>query len=68
MTNLLFVLLAASANLTFPQKHVLPVFGCGTGCRVETEQLSLSTSRDSGVVEGICRVSEPPTRLVDSDA
>ena len=34
----------------------------------EKVALSLSTSRDSGLVEGICRVSEPPTRLVDSDA
>ena len=48
MTNLLFALLATSANLTFPQKHVLPVFGCGTGCRVETEQLSLPEKMPDG--------------------
>ena len=33
----------------------------------EKVALSLSTSRDSGLVEGTCRVSEPPTRLVSAD-
>lgn len=38
---MLFLLLTTTTGLTVLQEHVLPVFGCGTGCRVETEQLSL---------------------------
>ena len=30
------------------QDHVLPVFGCGTGCRVETEQLTYPETMDDG--------------------
>ena len=37
---LLSLLLSTPRSLSIPQSHVLPVFGCGTGCRVETEQLS----------------------------
>ena len=46
MTNLLFVLLAASANLTFPQKHVLCLW-VWDGCRVK-EQVSLPTRMPDG--------------------
>ena len=38
---LLSLVLSTPQGLSVPQEHVLPVFGCGTGCRVETEQLSL---------------------------
>ncbi len=30
------------------QEHVLPVFGCGTSCRVETEQLNYPETMDDG--------------------
>ena len=36
------------APQTVPQEHVLAVFGCGTGCRVETEQLSLPQRMPDG--------------------
>ncbi len=38
---LLSLVLSTPQAISVPQVHVLPVFGCGTGCRVETEQLSL---------------------------
>ena len=40
MTPLLLLLMTLQGP-PVPQDHVLPVFGCGTDCRVETEQLSL---------------------------
>ena len=48
MNPLLFLLLSTTTALTVPQEHVLPVFGCGTGCRVETEQLSLPQRMPDG--------------------
>ena len=48
MNPLLFLLLTTTTSLTMPQEHVLPVFGCGTGCRVETEQLSLPQRMPDG--------------------
>ena len=33
MKALLFLLTGVMNPLTVPQTHVLPVFGCGTGCR-----------------------------------
>ena len=41
MKSLILFLTLSTHDLPLPQDHVLPVFGCGTGCRVETEQLSL---------------------------
>ena len=38
----------ALAPVVIPQDSVLPVYGCGTGCRVETEQLSLPERMDDG--------------------
>ena len=40
MISALSLLLLVAAQDPVPQEHVLPVFGCGTSCRVETEQLS----------------------------
>ncbi len=34
--------------ITVPQDSVLPVYGCGTSCRIETEQLSLPKKMDDG--------------------
>ena len=34
--------------ISVPQEHVLPVFGCGTGCRIETEQLALPERMPDG--------------------
>ena len=45
---LLSLLLSTPQGLSVPQEHVLPVFGCGTGCRVETEQLSLPQRMPDG--------------------
>ena len=51
MRALLFLLTGVMNPLTVPQEHVLPVFGCGTGCRVETEQLSLPEVMDDGWIK-----------------
>ena len=48
MKALLLLLVTTSTGLNVPQEHVLPVFGCGTGCRVETEQLSLPERMPDG--------------------
>ena len=40
MISALSLLLLVAAQDPVPQEHVLPVFGCGISCRVETEQLS----------------------------
>ena len=45
---LLSLLLSTPQGLFVSQEHVLPVFGCGTGCRVETEQLSLPERMPDG--------------------
>jgi len=45
---LLSLVLNTPQGLSIPQEHVLPVFGCGTGCRVETEQLSLPEQMPDG--------------------
>ena len=37
----LLLVAGALAPIAIPQDSVLPVYGCGTGCRIETEQLSL---------------------------
>lgn len=42
------LMLGAISPQAVPQEHVLPVFGCGTGCRVETEQLSLPQRMQDG--------------------
>ena len=31
-----------------PQDHVVPIIGCGTGCRIETEQTTLPEIMDDG--------------------
>ena len=45
---LLSLVLNTPQGLSILQEHVLPVFGCGTGCRVETEQLSLPEQMPDG--------------------
>ena len=45
---LLSLVLSTPQGLSVPQEHVLPVFGCGTGCRVETEQLALPQRMPDG--------------------
>ena len=37
----LSLVLSTPQGLSVPHEHVLPVFGYETGCRVETEQLSM---------------------------
>ena len=44
----LTLVLGAISTQPIPQNSVLPVFGCGTGCRVETEQLSLPEQMPDG--------------------
>ena len=46
--NALLLVAGALAPIAIPQDSVLPVYGCGTGCRVETEQLSLPERMDDG--------------------
>ena len=45
---LLSLVLSTPQGLSMPQEHVLPVFGCGSRCWVETEQLSLPQHRFDG--------------------
>ena len=51
MKEVLLVLLNVLSSIPVPQEHVLPVFGCGTGCRVETEQLSLPQQMADGWIK-----------------
>ena len=51
MKILLFLLTGLMNPLTVPQAHVLPIFGCGSSCRVETEQLSLPEVMDDGWIK-----------------
>ncbi len=44
----LLLLTGTQVSAHIKQDHVLPVFGCGTGCRVETEQLSNPEIMDDG--------------------
>ena len=48
MNALLFLLTGVMNPMTIPQAHVLPVFGCGTSCQVDTEQVSLPEIRKDG--------------------
>ena len=48
MNPLVLLLLTTSLGLPVPQDSVLPVYGCGTSCRVETEQLSLPERMPDG--------------------
>ena len=41
MKAFLLLFLTTPQGLAVTQEHILAVFGCGTGCRVETEQLAL---------------------------
>ena len=51
--NPLFLSLVLSTPqvLSVPQEHVLSVFGCGSSCRVETEQLSLPEVMNDGWIK-----------------
>ena len=51
MKILLFLLTGLMHPLTVPQEHVLAVFGCGSSCRGETEQLSLPEVMDDGWIK-----------------
>ncbi len=44
----LLLLTGTQVPLQVKQDHVLPVFGCGTGCSVETEQLTYPEIMDDG--------------------
>jgi len=44
----LLLVTGTQVPLQVKQDHVLPVFGCGTGCRVETEQLTYPETMDDG--------------------
>lgn len=44
----LLLVAGALAPIAIPQDSVLPVYGCSTGCRIETEQLSLPERMDDG--------------------
>ena len=48
MKSFLLLFLATTQALAVTQENVLPIFGCGTGCRVETEQLSLPNRMPDG--------------------
>ena len=48
MKAALVLLLITPLGPAVSQDNVLPVFGCGTGCRVETEQLSLPERMPDG--------------------
>ena len=48
MKSCLLLFLASTQALAVTQEDVLPIFGCGTGCRVETEQLSLPARMPDG--------------------
>ena len=48
MKSFLLLFLASTQALAVTQEDVLPIFGCGTGCRVETEQLSLPNRMPDG--------------------
>ncbi len=44
----LLLLTGTQVSAHIKQDHVLPVFGCGTGCSVETEQLTYPEIMDDG--------------------
>ena len=44
----LLLIAGALAPVAIPQDSVLPVYGCGASCRIETEQLSLPERMDDG--------------------
>jgi len=48
MTLLISLLLLSSQTLPVQQDNVVPVYGCGTSCRVKTEQLSLPEQMPDG--------------------
>ena len=44
----LLLITGTLAPIAIPQDSVLPVYGCGASCRIETEQLSLPERMDDG--------------------
>ena len=44
----LLLITGTLAPIAIPQDSVLPVYGCGASCRIETEQLSLPEQMDDG--------------------
>ena len=45
---LLLAVTGASVQLMVPQEDILPVYGCGAGCRIEVKQLSPEEDFGSG--------------------
>ena len=73
----LLLLLVPPLGPAVPQDHVLPVFGCGAGCRVETEQLTLPEQMQDGWLRvkvrqrtwvQNCDWSNTPLKCVDEPA
>ena len=62
LSSLVLLVLSTATPSSVPQEHVLPVFGCGTGCRVETEQLS----RPQRMSDGWWRVKVRQRRWVQN--
>tara|TARA_B100001173_G_scaffold250459_1_gene221252 strand:- start:5825 stop:6115 length:291 start_codon:yes stop_codon:yes gene_type:complete len=60
MKTLLFLLTEVMNPFTVTQAHVLPVLGCGTSCRVETEQQSLPEVMDDGWLRSRSRSDSKP--------
>ena len=52
MRALLFLLTGLMNPLTVPQENVLPVFGCGSSCRVETGAVVPTRGDGLRVVKG----------------
>ena len=46
--KVLLLITGTLAPIAIPQDSVLPVYGCGASCRIETEQLSLPEQMDDG--------------------
>ena len=48
LSSLVLLVLSTATPAYVPRKHVLPVFGYGTGCRMQTENLSLLQRMSDG--------------------
>ncbi len=62
----LLLLTGTQVSAHIKQDHVLPVFGCGTTCRVETEQLSYPEIMDDGWIR-IKVIQRPRIQILMKD-
>ena len=62
----LLLLTGTQVSAQVKQDHVLPVFGCGTTCRVETEQLSYPEIMDDGWIR-IKVIQRPRIQILMKD-